>query len=367
MTRSRYFGHIESLGKDSDGIKVWRLRWRENGVRHSKSVHCSYREAEKQLATIHSQVKYRKMQGLTVDYIYQRYYLPHIEQSIAPSSRRNMVGLYNNHIKLKWGAVPVAEVKAGSVEEWLQTLSYTNACNALIVLRWIMRKAVMLEELGSSPLEMKLALPRRSTVQCRDVLTSDTVGSYYDAVRGSEVEAAWLLCLAAGLRPGESLGVRCDEPEMRETDGRRFCAIPVNRQAAQYGGLKIDDRTGAARLKTKTSLRWAIMREPYASRFIELCDAAKSRGDVYISDDGFGQPQGTGWLRKQTKHAYSLHGLDWIPIRNLRASYATMAHYSDGLPTEDVARLMGHSKPIITWGTYERPNIDQIARSIFKG
>lgn len=368
MPRRRYFGTINSLGKDSSGVKMWRLRWHEQGVRRSEIVHGAYRDAEKRLAVIHARVDDRKKAGPTVAEIYTTYYLPDAAKTKAPRTRRRLESVWRNHIEPRWGNVHVTSVKAADVEPWLQTIAPGSAKDVIAVLRWIMRKAVMLEHIDASPLEMPLTLPKEPQKrQSHSIITSATIDAYYAAVRGTDVEAAWILCIAGGLRPGESLGVMVGEIEHREMDGVPFAAVPASRQAEQYGGVHIDDRTNSARLKTATSSRWAIVMEPWASRLIELQKAAESRKDVYITDDGLGQPQGTNWLYRTLRNAYESSGLPWVTVRNLRASFATAARYERGLPTEDVARLMGHSKPVITWSVYERPDLDQIAAAVVKG
>ena len=53
-------------------------------------------------------------------------------------------------------------------------------------------------------------------------------------------------------------------------------------------------------------------------------------------------------------------------LRNLRPTFATSMHHSVGMQTDDIARLMGHAKPTITYGTYERPSRADIVASAAK-
>lgn len=367
MPRRRYFGSITPLGKDSSGVKVWRLRWMEHGKRHTESVHGPYSQAEKRLAQIHARVDDRKRSGPTVGELYERYYLPDAARTKAPNTRKRLESIYAVHVGPRWGNVYVTAVKAAEVESWLSTLTFGTAQGALSILRWVMRKSVMLEHIDVSPLEMRITLPDAAKKQSRAIIAGDDIVTYYNVVKNTEIEAPWVLCIAGGLRAGESLGVMVGDIEHRTMDGIPFAAVPIDRAASTNGGISMDDRTDAERLKTPHSARWAIIREPWASRLMELQAAARDRGDTYLTDDGLGQPQGTSWLRRTAYRLYETHGLPLISIRNLRASFATYAHHDLALPTEDVARLMGHSKPLITWGTYERPNLEQIAASVIRG
>ena len=368
MPRRRYFGTITSLGKDSSGVKMWRLRWHEQGERKTETVHGAYRDAEKRLAVIHARVDDRKKRGPSVGELYEKYYLPHSAKDHAPDTRRKSESIWRVHVGPRWANVPVTSVKAPDVEEWLMALTPGGANGSLAMLRWIVRKAVMLGHIDTSPLEMPIDKPHeRTRTITRDIITSAEFDAYYDAVRGTEIEAAWILCIGGGLRPGEALGTKLEDIEYREMNGTRFAAVSIDREAAQSGGVYIDDRDGGERLKTKTSNRWAIVWDPLAARLVELCDEARSRGDAFVTDDGFGRPQGVNWLRYKMRQIYDEAGLEWIPPRNLRASFATAAHHERSLPTEDVARLMGHAKPVITYGVYERPTLDQIIASVVKG
>ena len=45
-------------------------------------------------------------------------------------------------------------------------------------------------------------------------------------------------------------------------------------------------------------------------------------------------------------------------LKNLRATFATQMDARD-VPVEQIARLMGHASPDITFGVYERPGRDR--------
>ena len=367
MTRRRAFGSIDSLGKDVDGVVKWRIRWREDGKRRTEVVHGTYNEASHRLSVIHARVGSRRQNLTTVERIYEGYYLPDAARTKSQTTRARLKSSWDKYVGPRWGSEPVASVRAGAVEEWLQGVPYGMAAGSLAILRWICRKAVMLDIITSSPLEMPISMPPNENRRSRDVISSESIDTYYDAVKGSEVEAAWILAVFGGCRSGESLGVMVGEVEYREMDGTKFAGVHVQRQSQQYGGVAIDDRTGLPRLKTVKSNRWIVILDPWASRLMELQEQAKARGDAFLVDDGFGQPVGTHRLSLRLKELYRSAGLPQIPARNLRASYATMAHHDMGLPTEDVARIMGHSRPVITWGTYERPELEQIAATVIRG
>ena len=366
MPRRRYFGSIDSLGKDSSGTKIWRIRWRDNGKRRSKCIHGPYADAERELAKIHATIKRRTTDGPTMGELYNDYYVKTELPNLAKSTQRVTKTTWGS-IEQRWGNVLCCDVTAHDVNEWVQTINPYMARRAIIILRYCLRKAAMMGYIDSSPLDMHFDVPQQPQRLKRTVLNADNIGMYHDAVKDTEIEAAWILAVAGGLRPGESLAIMTGEIEYRAIDGTAFAAVYVQREADDKGSIVVDHATGEPRLKTASSHRWAIIREPWASRLVELQHKAASDGFTYLCDDGFGNPIGTRRYHYVTKRQYQLHGLEQIPPRNLRATFATMAHHDDGLSTEDIARLMGHSKPVITWSVYERPNLDQIAAKVIKG
>lgn len=362
--RRRAYGSISYLGKDRDGLGRWRLRYPKDGTRKTEVVHGSRRDAEHRLAELHVEAGAARQCRVTVGEMYERYYLPDIERTKAPRTRRRLQNLWTATIGPRWSDVPVVAVKFAAVQEWIDHLNAAPAVAAVAMLRWIMSEAVRREYVPTSPLTPAFSMPKSVRVEHdKSIIPAASIDAYHEAVHGTYLEAGFILGACAGLRVGEMLGVKVGEVERREVDGVLVAVLPVLREAGDHG-IEMDDRDGSEIVKTRTSRRWAVVREPYASRLLELQDEAMARGDVFLTDDGTGSPVSVGAYRTKWERSVERAGLPRVLLRNLRPTFATDAHHTYGMATEDVARLMGHSQPTMTWGVYERPDVSAIVSTV---
>ena len=361
LRQRRTFGCLQRVRKGT-----YRLRWTDAGRRKSETVYGSRVEAERRLAEIQLTIDQSKRHMLTIGEIFDKYIYPEYVRKCTPGTLKNIHSYYGGYIMPQWSAYYVDDIHAQAVQDWLLTLSPGAAKQSLTILRLCLRQAVLLELIDHSPLDIKLALPTESTrTVSKEIIKAADIDSYYAAVRGSIVEACFILGACAGLRVGESLGVLVDEVERYCTDSTIAAVIPVRREVDDLGRI-VTNADGTERVKTPQSIRYAVVLEPYASRLLDLQRMASDRGDTYLTDAGTGQPIGKIAIRRKWYSYLDAAGLDRILLRNLRPTFATAAHHEYGMLTEDVARLLGHSKPIITYETYQRPDKDAVIKATLR-
>ena len=346
----RTFGCVQRMRKG-----VYRLRWIDAGRRRSETVYGSRHDAERRLAEIQTATDERRPSMQTVGEIWQALARPELERTSAASTMRNNASAWERHVSQRWASTYADEVRAADFQAWLLTIPRGSANISIGIMRLIMRHAVMLGLIDRSPLDMRFEKPQKSGAVSHEIIAAADIDAYHAAVRGTLAEVPFLLGACAGLRVGEMLGVRVGEIEM----AGGMAVFEVCREVDEFGRIVLD-RDGTERVKTRMSRRWAVVYEPYASRLMELQAIAEASGDVYLADDGTGNPIGKRSLRKAWERALDAAGLPMILLRNLRPSFATSMHASYGMLTEDIARLMGHTKPVITFGTYQRPGKDAI-------
>lgn len=354
----RAFGNIQLIQKG-----VYRLRWTDAGRRKSCTVRGTRADAERRLAEIQIETDTHTPKMRTVGELWESALLPDLQRSQAPRTLVNSKSCWNKHVAPAWSHVYVDEIRASTVQDWLLGLPPQTAKVCLYILRGIMRQAVIFELVDHSPLEIKFTLPTSKTKHYSAEIIHDepSIAAYLAAVHGRWIEAPIILMLCGGLRVGESLGVQAADITRHTANGQPCALIHVTRQADKTGGV-VTNADGTERLKTKTSNRYAAVIGEPASRLFELQDNAASDGHIYMADDGTGRPIGTDALRRAWREALKLAGLPSIDLRNLRPSFATAAHHGGGIATEDIARLLGHSRPNITFRTYQRPNADDVLK-----
>ena len=356
VSHRRTFGCVQRMRTGVD-----RLRWTDAGRRRSETVYGSRHDAERRLAEIQTATDERRPSMQTIGEIFDALVVPEMERTLAPRSLKNQHSVWSLHIAPRWSDVYADELRAADVQSWLLGLPQNSAQRALAILRSVMRHALMLGMVASSPLSVSFEMPKSKTREVsHEIVHSDAdMARYLAAVHGCEIEGAIILMACGGLRVGEALGVKACEIERREVAGKCAAVVTVARQALAEGGVALD-ADGSERLKTAHSARTAVVIGESAERLLALADAASDRGDVYLSDDGYGEPIGSTAARTLWRKAIARAGLPDMLMRNLRPSYATSVHFGQGIATEDVARLMGHSKPTITFGVYERPDADDV-------
>ena len=343
----------------------YRLRWMEDGKRRTETLYGTRREADDRMAEIRTRVgSGPSKRQVTVGEAYERYYWPAVEPTLVDNSRSNITSSWRAHVAPRWAGAPLCDVRPAEVQEWLLTLTRPTAAVALQVLRGVFREAAMYGLADPAPISIRFRMPDRlSRPLARDVIPCASVADYYRAAESKGLGAMFLLAACCGLRVGEALGPKVGEVGRDERGGTVVAVVPVLRQVNASGVVPVRSVGGVEveRLKTRTSARWAAVGGEWAETLLALQDEAASRGDVWMTDDGFGSPVSQKTARERWCRAVESAGLPRILLRNLRATFATQLGERD-VPVEQIARLMGHATPDITFGVYERPGRDRAAQ-----
>ena len=342
---------------------VYRLRYMADGERRSETVYGTRREADDRLAEL--RVKHGSgpsKKPVTVGEAYEKYYWPHVETAAVSSTRTNTASLWRAHVGPRWSGVPLRDVRPGDFQEWLLTLTRSQAVSSLRVMRGILKRAVMHGLLELFPLNVSFEMPDRvDRPRPRTVIREADMEAYYAAAESCGLGATFVLAACCGLRVGESLGPMVGEVMRMEDGGVTVAAVPVTRQIDASGKVATKAGPGGGeveRLKTRKSERWAAVGGVWAERLLALQDEARARGDVWLTDDGLGNPVPQWDARGRWAGALKAAGLPRILLKNLRPTFATVMDAHD-VPVEQVARLMGHTKPDITFDVYQRPGLER--------
>lgn len=362
MTRRQRssFGSVAKIDRDT-----WRLRWwadtPEGRRRVSETVHGTRRQAEDRLAEIRCEVGSEQGGSVTVGQAWERWYAPDCAQrleegSLAHNTWRNAEAMWNRHISPRWASVPCTQVRPLDVQEWLLTMTWANARLSKIVFGQVMGMAAMFEACDTNPLALKYRLPKKKSEQA-EVFTLDELREAWAAVRGSVVEAPFLLAAFGSARVGESLGVMACEVELREHGGVPVAVAPIVRQVGNDG--KVTER-----LKNGQSRRHVVLPGRVGLRLAELASTAVAEGLVWLADDGTGSP--LTQLRTAKAWRSLMVGDSYRPFKNLRNSWATFTHWQLGIDPLMVDKMMGHSTGTVLAKHYDRPDVDLFVETVAK-
>lgn len=338
--------------------EVYRIRFWASGPdgykRRSRTIRGTRKDAERARAELmleHSD----DAPCPTVGDVWESYALPDLQRRVddgdlAPDTLVQYRRWWAKHVTPTWGATPCDAVKPLAVQQWLYTLTRSQAANATLVLTKAMDYAVRYGWAATNPMRERYVMPGRSTVAERDkgTWTLAEIRAVWERLRDTWMEPAFLLSAFGSARVGESLGVLAGEVERHDLDGTPVALVPIQRQVAHHGA-RIAERT-----KTAESARWLVLVGSAATR---LCDIAESLPqDWPLTHDGMGGivPQErytANWRRMNMEH----------PYRNLRNSWQTWMRWELGLETRYIEVPMGHKLKGTTGQHYDRPQAEQLA------
>lgn len=344
---------------------VWRLRYTRDGRRVSETFEGTRREAGDRMAALRVECgSAPSKRPVTVGEAYERHYWPEVEATAVDNTRANTASAWRVHVGPRWAGVALRDVRPADVQEWLLSLTRSQAMAALRVLRGVFRSAALYGLADPAPMAVGYRMPSRvERPRARDVVPAADMEAYWAAALSCGLGAAFVLAACCGLRVGESLGPMAGEVCREERGGVTVATVPVLRQVDNAGAVCTRTVGGeeVERLKTRKSARWAAVGGVWAERLLALQDEAAARGDRWLTDDGEGRPVAQRAARQAWGAALDAAGLPRVLLKNLRATFATQMD-ARNVPVEQIARLMGHARPDITFDVYERPGRDRAAQ-----
>lgn len=354
--RRRNFGSMRKRGVD-----LWELRYSTHGHRHSKSFRGTKRQAEEELARIY--LKAGENSDMTVAEFWERVFKPECERRISagdmsPTTFNGYTRTYNAHILPRFGNTVMCDVVAHDVQEWLSEMTKGSAIHSRSVFRIILRRAEDLEYISKHPLNKRYIIPSEvsSRARSRDIFSYDEMLEIAGEIKGEIFEAAYLLAAGGGGILSEVLGSKVKDCEILNIDGKIIFVSPVNGTVHYLNG-EVILKDSAKNVYREAPI---IVSEPYSLRLVELLAIAKTRGDVYLTDDGFGNPCEPTSIQRQYKKWFTTSSHRYVPFANLRNSYSTALH-NQGLDPATISKLMRHSNLQTDYIHYNRQSVDDLA------
>lgn len=356
--KRRSWGSITTITKTKHVLR-WPENTPEGRKRKSYTFYGTYKEANLWLDMKHTELEQGKKNASipTVGKVYKTWYLPQIEErlasgSLAKNTYMSFVRAFEHDIAPTWENVPVSEIKAIKVQDWISTFSLGNAKRNVLVFKSLLDIAMNLELVETNVLRRKYIMPNKVAVTNKDVYSYDDALNMLQKVHGQLFEAAFIVAGFGGARVGESLPINKDDLGLIEIEGQRFAKVSINKQLSQ------SDNVIENRLKTEQSERCTLVPFKYGGK--RLFEIAEITDSQWLNDDLSGFPVGQKKLNYLWK---KLAKDDYIPFANLRNSWRTFAQYTWGVDYDTLELLMGHKLPGITGTHYLRPSIEDLARS----
>lgn len=229
---------------------------------------------------------------------------------------------YRCHIEPRFGDVELVDISVEAIELWLASFEKTGAAKkAYAVLRCILRKAYKWEQMPFDPTVLQVDVPHHPRYR-PDVLSDRDICDVLKGFYGHELEPVILCSVTLGLRRCESCGLTWKDIDLRSG------AVSVRRgRHYVHGAVLIEP--------CKTDLSERVV---YLPKFalVRMRELAKGH-----DKDDWLCPLSPDAIARRYKAACKALGLPYVPLKNLRHSYAT-SQLRAGVDTSILSEMLGH-------------------------
>lgn len=184
-----------------------------------------------------------------------------------------------------------------------------------------------------------------------EVLEPEQVRRLLHEAQEHPMGALFIVAVTTGLRQGELLGLRWSDIDL-EPGG--MAAVRQSMQRAEHGRVLGEPKTEKSRRNVEILplAREALLRHRRVQATQRLASEEWDEPDLVFTDDK-GVPINPARLSRVFRTFMRNLGMDTIPFRNLRHTFATL-HLDTGMSDLTLSQAMGHSSPNTTNSFYRR-------------
>jgi integrase len=336
-----------------------RACWRDPAGRQRSKTFKTRREANAFLAEVESALHrgvYVAPDGGRIRFgDYAERWLANRNDERATAARD--ASIMRNHVLPRWRSVALARIDHSAVQAWVTSLGErlppASVAECFRLTSGVMRSAVRDRLVGFNPCEgVKVMRRRRKDTDDQVISRDELVGRLLPAVP-DRYRALVALAAGTGLRWGEVVGLRWDAIDLVAE------VVSVVRVAEEV--------SGQVRLKPYPKSRAGRRTVPLPRFVVDLlrshrCDFEPGvEGLVFVAKTGEPLKRGTFRARVWKPSLVRARLAVTLRFHDLRHSYATWL-VSDGVPINDVAKVMGHEQTSTTLDRYTHSTRDRDRR-----
>lgn len=334
--------------KRKRGENYWELRYSVGKERCNESFRGTAKEADRRLAEL--RIRYEGAdEQLTLSQFWRIIYEPEMPIRLAESTIPGYTRVWYKDIEPTFGDTLLSDISPRSIQEWLSPMTRGKAKHAKAVLSAILSRAFAMEYIDDNPAQRRYVMPKLQAPgqRSKDIMTLPQLVDVFEAGRGQSWEAAYILAAFGGASREESMSPK---PSEIQRVGE-YAVVPIVRGVQRLEReVKVLEWT-----KNEHRQRDLIIPPPYSHRLLELAQEAESRGDEWLTDDGFGWPIDPNLIADRFKKWFIGKPYKFVPFGNLRNSYGTVME-TLGIDSMMVSKIMGHSQPTTFYKNYFRPS-----------
>lgn len=353
------WGSITRLGTNRYRLRYWADLGDGRGrVRHSETVRGTRAEARRRLSEREAEHG-TDHPSMTLEQVAERWWLPECRQRMADGSLSDVTMSYymtgwRTYVLPRWGRVEVSGIRPLDVQEWLSGLTASTAQQARLVLRQVLRLAVLYELVPTNVADADYRMPKARAVEHpKTVWTARQCAEIAERLRGTALEPVVMLMAFGSCRVGEANGMRSRLCEPMEANGMTVMCCHVVGEMTN-GGYR-------ERTKNPQSRRWVVVPEPWSLRLAEIV----SDGREWVTGDRPVPPNSLSrsW-RREFADGGALSGLPRGELRALRNSWRTYMRDELRVDRDVLEKMMGHAGKGVGEVHYYRPDKDAFADEV---
>jgi integrase len=325
--QARYqYGNL-TLRKRKKGPDVWQFRWMENGKPKSVLVgtiekYPSKSDAERAVehlrVKVNAQSPQQQFHAISVGALIDRFMEEYAPKRCRRHTQRNYRGLFENHIRPRWGGEFVEKVRTIAVEEWLEDYPHSRQVKSHVrnLMHTLFQAAIRWEMVERNPTELVRQSAKR--LKTPRALTSAELKLLLDQL-SEPYKAMVMTATCLGLRVSELVALQWGDLDFETLTVKvqrsfvRGVLYPTKTEASE-GALPLDPHLAEALLAHKAGSAHAS-----DSDFVFAGDSGKSRWPETMLADHIkpaAKRAGIGTFGWHTfRHTYStlLHALGTAP------------------------------------------------------
>jgi integrase len=339
----RRFGSITKVGKDRYRVQLTYGRdpITAKSRRFDETVRGSEAAAERRLNKFLIDAGYAPTRkDLTLEEYLRDYWLPHKENEVR---EKTWVGYESKLRTLVYpgiGCLRLNQVDAYSLDTWSTSLigkvGETSRHHVVRILKSALEQGEtwgFIGEKQAAKIE-KMPVPAMNEPPIVVIEAADGIRLLAGFV-GHHVEPAVIIAMSAGLRVSEVCGLDWSDIDVKDVENGTVSVASGVHQSKRRG-LYVEDP------KSKRSKRVVPLPDWASARLKTL----RRLGPLFVDCKGKRRsPSSVSYHYK--KRALELEGVPFVPLRNLRHTYATDL-LEAGVPLEIISGMMGHSTLEIT-------------------
>lgn len=365
--QARYQYGCLTKRKRLNGPDVWQFRWMEKGRSMSTLIGTveklpSKGDAERAVEHLRMRINARNPQqqfrSVTVGGLIDRFMAEYAPKRCRRNTRNNYRGIFENHIRPRWGHERVENVRTMAVEAWLDEYQHSRQVKAHIrsLMHTLFNAAIRWEIVHRNPVDLvrqsskRLKIPRKLTPVEFNSLLAELSEPYKTMV---------IVAGCLGLRVSELVALQWDDIDFQSltvTIRRGFVRGEINTTKTEASGsdLPLDPDLAELLLEQK----------------------ARQNGpglNVYVFGNTNGQPRWPeSMLAKHIKPAAIRAKIGNVGWHTFRHTYSTLLHALGTTPAVQ-KELLRHSNIRTTLNVYtqavseeKRAAASKVARMLYQ-